>query len=100
MWFLSFLERVLAAAREKYRNKEEIIWDGCRLSFFPDMTKETAEKRRKFKDVRSRLHDLDVHFILAYPAELRFRWKGKRMKFMDHQEAMDFLNDGGTEEQR
>ncbi len=63
---------MLAAAREKYRNKEEIIWDGCRLSFFPDMTKETAEKRRKFKDVRSQLHDLDVHFILAYPAELRF----------------------------
>lgn len=100
--FLSFLQRelVLAAAREKYRNKEEIIWGGCKLSFFPDMTKETAEKRRKFKDVRSWLHDLDVRFTLAYPAELRFTWRGKRMKFTDHQEAMDFLNNGETEERR
>ena len=94
MRFLSFLEkeRVLSAAREKYRKKEGVIWGGCKLSFFPDMTKETAEKRRKFTDARNRLHNLDVRFTLAYPAELRFTWKGKRMKFTDHREAMDFIN--------
>ncbi|XP_034397245.1 general transcription factor II-I repeat domain-containing protein 2A-like [Cyclopterus lumpus] len=43
-------ERVLAAAREKYRNKKDIIWGGCKLSFFPDTTKETAQKRRKFNE--------------------------------------------------
>lgn len=93
MRFLSFLERerVMAAAREKYRKKESIIWRGCKLSFFPDMTKETAEKRRKFTDVRRRLHELDVRFTLAYPAELRFTWKGKRVKFTDHREAMALL---------
>lgn len=83
---------MLAAAREKYRSKKDIIWEGCKLSFFPDMTKETAEKRRKFNEVRSRLHQLDVRFTLAYPAELRFSWRGKRMKFADHREAMDFLD--------
>jgi len=31
------------------------------------VTKETAEKRRKFNEVRSRLHQLDVRFTLAYP---------------------------------
>lgn len=92
--FLSFLERerVLAAAKQKYKSKEDVKWRGCKLSFFPDMTRETAEKRRKFKDVRNRLHTLDVRFTLAYPAELRFTWHGKRMKFTDDREAMDFLN--------
>ena len=92
--FLSFLERerVLAAAKKTYNNKEEVVWKRCKLSFFPDMTRETAEKRRKFKDVRIRLHGLDVRFTLAYPAEIRFTWRGKRMKFTDDREAMDFLN--------
>lgn len=99
--FLSFFERerVLAAAKQKYKNKEDVMWRGCKLSFFPDMTRETAAKRRKFKDVRNRLHTLDVRFTLAYPAELRFTWKGKRMKFTDDREAMDFLNEE-TEQQR
>lgn len=96
MRFLSYLERerVLAAAREKYKRKESIIWKGCKLSFFPDMTKETAEKRKKFTDARRRLHELDVRFTLAYPAELRFTWNGKRVKFTDHRQAMAFLNKG------
>ncbi|KAK1903772.1 LINE-1 retrotransposable element ORF1 protein [Dissostichus eleginoides] len=36
MRFLSFLEqeRVLAAAKETFRKKEDIIWGGCKLSFF------------------------------------------------------------------
>lgn len=94
MRFLSYLERerVLAAAREKYRRKESITWKGCKLSFFPDMTRETAEKRKKFTDARRRLHELDVRFTLAYPAELRFTWRGKRVKFIDHRQAMAFLN--------
>ncbi|KAM9337140.1 uncharacterized protein ABDE67_018444 [Symphorus nematophorus] len=57
--------RKAAATQADYHEaekKEEIIWGGCRLSFFPNMTKETAEKRGKFKDARSRLHDLDVRF--------------------------------------
>ena len=96
MRFLSYLERerVLAAAREKYKRKESVIWKGCKLSFFPDMTKETAEKRKKFTDARRRLHELDVRFTLAYPAELRFTWMGKRVKFTDHRQAMTFLNNG------
>lgn len=55
-----------AGLRGEYRDKEDIVLGGSKLSFFRDMTKETAEKRRKFKDVRSRLHELDVRFTLAY----------------------------------
>lgn len=90
---------MLAAAKQKYKNKEDVKWRGCMLSFFPNMQMETGEKRRKFKDVRSRLHTLDVRFTLAYPAELRFTWHGKRMKFTDDREAMDSLIKE-TEQQR
>uniref|UniRef100_A0A3Q1EIL4 L1 transposable element RRM domain-containing protein n=1 Tax=Acanthochromis polyacanthus TaxID=80966 RepID=A0A3Q1EIL4_9TELE len=74
------------------RKKESVIWKGCKLSFFPDMTSETAEKRKKFTDARRRLHELDVCFTLAYPAELRLTWRGKRVKFTDDRQAMAFLN--------
>ena len=62
------------------------------------MTRGTAEKLRKFKEVRSHLHDLDVRFTLAYPAELRFTWQGKRMKFDNDRETMDFLNKESKEQ--
>lgn len=56
--FLSYLERerVLAAARSKYRSGQNVVWGGCKLSFFPDMTRELAEKRKKFTEVRKKLH--------------------------------------------
>lgn len=80
------------AAKQKYKSKKVVMWKGCQLSFFPDMTKETAAKRRKFNDVKSRLHSLDVRFTLGFPVELRFTWQGKRMKVTDNEKAMDFLD--------
>lgn len=92
--FLSFLEkeRVLNATKRKYKNKEGVNWKGCQLSFFPDMTRETAAKRKKFKDVKDRLHTLNVRFTVAFPAELRFTWQGKKLKFTDDKKAMNFLD--------
>ncbi len=91
--FPSYLERerVLAASREKYRKGEKVWWGGCRLSFFPHMTRELAERRKRFTEARKKLHALDVRFTLAYPAEWSFTWGGKRMKFDDHSKAMEFL---------
>lgn len=83
---------MLAAARGKYRSGQSIVWGGCKLSFFPDMTKEWAEKRQKFREVRKKLHALDVRFTLAYQAELHFTWRRKQMKSGDYCEAMEFLN--------
>lgn len=62
------------------------------------MTRETAEKRKKFTEARQKLHAMDVRFTLAHPAELRFTWKGKRMMFSDHRQAMAFLNNNDKEE--
>ena len=94
MRFLCFLEKekVFAAARSKYRSGQGVEWKGCRLSFFQDLPREWTEKRKKFKDVKEKLHAMDVRFTVAPPAQMRFTWNGKRMKFDDHRQAMRFLN--------
>lgn len=51
------------------------------------MTKEAAEKSRKFREARRLLHQLDVRFTLSYPAELRFTWRGERMRIIERQWA-------------
>lgn len=66
-------------------------WQGSSISIFPDMTREVVEKRRKFSDVRKKLHELDVRFTLAYPAVIRFSWNGRRVSFEDHRKAMEFI---------
>lgn len=80
---------MLNAARERYREKREIKWEGSSISFFPDMTKEVVEKRQKFSEVRKKLHEMDVRFTLAYPAVMHFSWKGQRVSFEDHRKAME-----------
>lgn len=76
-------ERVLAAAREKYRRRQNIVWVGgwgggmdSQLSSFPDMTAELAEERKTFTEVRRKLHAMDVRLTLANQVELHFTSKG------------------------
>lgn len=92
--FLCFLEKekVFAAVKRRYREGQRVEWKGCKLSFFQDLPREWAEKRKKFSEVREKLHSLDVRFTVAPPAQMRFTWKGKRMRFDDHRKALAFLN--------
>lgn len=92
-------EKVLAAAKKK----KGILWDGCRLSLFEDMTKERSARRRMFSTVMKRLWQQQVKHTLAHPAILRFTWRGKRLSFTDAKEAESFVRehiesaeDGGT----
>ena len=92
--FLCFLEKekVFATAKRKNREGQGVEWKGCRLSFFQDLPREWAERRKKFSEVREKLHSLEVRFTMAPPAQMRFTWKGKRMRFDDHCKALAFLN--------
>ena len=94
MRFLCFLEKekVFAAAKRKYSEGRGVEWNGCKLSFFQDLPREWTEKRKKFKEVREKLHSLDVRFTVVPPAQMRFTWNGKRMRFDDHHRAMAFLD--------
>lgn len=97
--FQSFLEkqRVMTAVKSKARFGNGISWENSNISVFPDMTKEVADKRKQFTDVRKKLHDLDTRFTLAFPATLRFTWKGKKVSFTDPNKAMALLNEERAE---
>ena len=93
MRFHSVLERdrVMAAAKGKYKSKTALEWKRSKISFFPDATKAVAEKRA-FTDFRKKLYEMDIRFTLAYPAKPFFTWKGKKITFEDHKKALHFLN--------
>ncbi len=78
-------EKVLRAARER----RGIEWEDLKLSVFPDMTRELAEKRKMFLPAKKVLHQLNVRFMLAFPATLRFTWKGRRNRSFTNTEEAD-----------
>lgn len=87
-------DKVIMAAKEK-RGFE---WQGCRLSVFPDMTKELAEKRKAFTAVKKKLQERNAKYTLAFPATLRVRWKGKNLSFSSAKAAEKFFNEESREE--
>ncbi|CAG5947255.1 unnamed protein product, partial [Menidia menidia] len=80
-------DKVLKAAREK----NGATWNGCRLSFFPDMSKSLADKRKAFTPAKRLLHAKKVRFTLAFPAILTFSWRGRKLNFQDATEAEKFI---------
>lgn len=81
-------EKVLRAARES----RGIEWEDLKLSVFPDMTRELAEKRKMFLPAKKALQQLNVRYTLAFPATLRFTWKGRNRSFTNTEEAERFIN--------
>lgn len=87
-------DKILQAAKEK----GSIEWRDCRVSFFPDMSRDRAKKRREFTASRKMLHKLNVRFTFALPASLRFTWNGKERSFTSSKEAEKFIRErcGGS----
>lgn len=81
-------EKVLRAVREL----RGIEWEDVKLSVFPDMTKELAEKRKTFLSAKKSLQQLNVRYTLAFPATLRFTWKGRKRSFTTTEEAERFIS--------
>nr|XP_015818022.2 LINE-1 type transposase domain-containing protein 1 [Nothobranchius furzeri] len=82
-------EKVLRVAREK----RGVDWQGVKLSFFEDVTRELAEKRKAFNSAKKRLRELQVKHRLVYPATLIFTWNGQKKVFKDGKEAEKFLQE-------
>lgn len=57
------------------------------------MTKELAEKRKTFTSVKRKLLEREVKYTLAFPATLRFRWRGKNVSFTTATAAEKFIDD-------
>lgn len=82
-------DKVLQVAKER----RGIDWEGGKLSFYEDVSRELAEKRKAFTPVKRRLYELNVRHRLVYPATLVFTWKGQKKTFRDSNEAEKFVRD-------
>ena len=82
-------EKVLALAREK----RGILWENLRLSVFPNVSRELVLKRKMFT---LSLQRHNVCYKLAYPATLRFTWKGRSCSFTNAKGAQQVIEENST----
>ncbi len=68
----------------KAKEKRGIVWEGCRISVFPDMLKELPQKRKAFSPVMHKLRELNVRF--NWLSLQHFRCKGTAEKFVNEHE--------------
>lgn len=86
-------DKVIKAAKEK----RGFVWEKCRLSVFPDMSRELAQRRKAFTPVKRKLHELDIRYTLAFPATLHFKWRGKNVSCNTVEAAEKVFNEQGSE---
>ena len=72
-------ERMLKAAREK----ETITYKGVSIRLLADLSKETLQARRGWKEVFQVMKGKDLHPRLLYPAKPSFKMEGQIKCFSD-----------------
>ena len=80
-------ERILKAAREK----ETVTYKGVPIRLPADISKETLQARRGWKEVFEVMKGKDLHPRLLYPTKLSFRMKGKIKCFPDKVKLKEFI---------
>ena len=60
---------------------------------FPDVSRELVLKRKTFTAARKALQCHNIRCKLAYPATLRFTWKGRSCSFTSAKEAEQFIEE-------
>ena len=80
-------ERILKAAREK----ETVTYKGVPIRLSADLSKETLQARRGWKEVFQVMKGKDIHPRLLYPAKLSFRMEGQIECFPDKVNLKEFI---------
>ena len=80
-------KRILKAAREK----ESVTYKGVPISLSADLSKETLQARRGWKEVFKVMKGKDLHPRLLYPAKLSFRMEGQIKCFPDKVKLKVFI---------
>lgn len=80
-------EEILRVAREK----GQITWQGVKIMFFPDYSRETTERRMSFNQVKAVLRERQVEYALRFPAILEIKHNGFRHRFASPEEAAEFI---------
>ena len=80
-------ERILKAAREK----DTVTYKGVPIRLSADLSKETLQARRGWKEVLEVMKGKDLHPRLLYPAKLSFRMEGQIKSFPDKVKLKEFI---------
>ena len=80
-------KRILQAAREK----ETVTYKRVPMRLSADLSKETFQARRGWKEVFQVTKDKDLHPRLLYPAKLSFRKEGQIKCFPDKVKLKEFI---------
>ena len=80
-------KRILEAAREK----ETVTYKGVPMTLSADLSKETLQARRGWKEVFQVMKGKGLHPRLLYPAKLSFRMEGKIKCFPDKVKLKEFI---------
>ncbi|KAJ8353685.1 hypothetical protein SKAU_G00212520 [Synaphobranchus kaupii] len=82
-------DAVLRAVREKGNVK----WQGKRIYFTQDLSKDTVQKRKKYDEVKRRLRTMkDVSYAMLYPDTLKITANNKSRFFTTPAEAQTFIS--------
>ena len=80
-------ERILEAVKEK----ETLTYKGVPIRLSADLSKETLQARRGWKEVFKVMNDKDLHPRLLYPAKLLFRMEGQIKCFPEKVKLKEFI---------
>lgn len=81
-------EAVLRCARE-WAN---VQFKGTRVSFYPDFSAEVQRRRAKFADVKRQLRNLQLPYVMLFPAKLHVTANRQAHFFESAQEATTWLD--------
>lgn len=74
----------------KAREIGNIMYNGNRVSMYPDFSPELQKKRARFGEAKCKLQQLKVKYALLYPARLRINAMGETV-FLDNPERVEEL---------
>ena len=80
-------ERILRAKR----GKERVTYKGVPIRLSADISKETLQARKGWKEIFEVMKGKDLHPRLFYPSKLSFRMKGLIKCFLDKVNLKEFI---------
>ena len=83
---IKYKEKILKAAREK----QQIIYKGIRIRLTADLSAETLQARREWKDIFKVMKEKNLQPQLLYPARISFRFDREIKTFTDKQKLREF----------
>ena len=84
---IKYKERILKEAREK----DTVTYKGVPMRLSADLSKETFQVRRGWKEVFEVMKGKDLHPRLLYPAKLSFRMEGQKKCFPNKVSLKKFI---------